>query len=90
MLKRRFSKCDFPHWFQAILCNTTTLVRSDIHNMPSPYGLTNVIEKFYRVVLADWIPHWFVKKTEEVGKCFFSPGSDLSLIMGYCDCAECV
>ncbi|XP_070186772.1 polycystin-1-like protein 2 [Littorina saxatilis] len=47
--------------FQAILCNATSQVRSDLDSVPPPYGLTNVIDKFYRAVIADWIPQWLVK-----------------------------
>ncbi|XP_076445170.1 polycystin-1-like protein 2 [Babylonia areolata] len=53
--------------FQAILCNSTSVVRANIATVPPPYGLVNVLEKFYRTAVADWVPAWFVKAPQAVG-----------------------
>nr|KAG5713885.1 hypothetical protein BaRGS_024512 [Batillaria attramentaria] len=54
--------------FQAILCNTTVLVRSDILKVPPPYGLADILHKFYRAALADWIPSWLVRSNQAAVK----------------------
>ena len=55
------------HWMfvvvQAILCNTTVQVKADMDNIPPPYGLTNVVAKFYRVI-TDLIPSRFLRNKD--------------------------
>ncbi|KAL8594137.1 hypothetical protein ACOMHN_047877 [Nucella lapillus] len=61
--------------FQAILCNTTSIVRADIATVPPPYGLVNVLEKFYRATIADWVPAWFVKTPKTVAPETMAPSA---------------
>ncbi|KAK7108297.1 hypothetical protein V1264_016054 [Littorina saxatilis] len=44
--------------FEAILCNVTSVIKSHLDTVPPPYGLTNVVAKFYRF-FTDMIPSRF-------------------------------
>ncbi|XP_025099186.1 LOW QUALITY PROTEIN: polycystic kidney disease protein 1-like 2 [Pomacea canaliculata] len=46
--------------FQAILCGTSTTVRTDISTIPAPYGLTNMFVKVSHII-ADLLPAWLVQ-----------------------------
>ncbi|PVD38502.1 hypothetical protein C0Q70_01117 [Pomacea canaliculata] len=48
--------------FQAILCNTSSIVQADLKTVPPPYGLTNLFVKFYHSAIVDWLPPWLLAR----------------------------
>lgn len=48
----------------------TVEVQHDVRNMPTPYGVTNVISKMLRALTTDWIPTRFFRgnKTESASR----------------------
>ncbi|PVD28963.1 hypothetical protein C0Q70_11559 [Pomacea canaliculata] len=53
--------------FQAIVCGSSTIVRSEVSSVPPPYGLTNLFVKFYHTVIADLLPAWLTRGKSATG-----------------------
>ncbi|XP_025098102.1 LOW QUALITY PROTEIN: polycystic kidney disease protein 1-like 2 [Pomacea canaliculata] len=53
--------------FQAIVCGSSTIVRSEVSSVPPPYGLTNLFIKFYHTVIADLLPAWLTRDRSATG-----------------------